>query len=160
MPTDRMELRQAAEQDIPTLLTVLHAAFEEYRGQLDPPSGVHQETGETLRQKMQAGNAVLARVNNQVVGCVFFELEDDHLYLGRLSVLPQYRQQGVGRALIAYVEDRARVLNIARVQLGVRLALAALREYYERLGYQPIRYAAHEGFAEPTYVMMEKKVLD
>jgi hypothetical protein len=60
--------------------------------------------------------------------------------------------------LVEYVEDRARALNVARVELGVRLALPYLQVYYEALGYRPIRYGAHEGYTEPTYMILAKDV--
>ena len=70
-----------------------------------------------------------------------------------------FRSYGVGQALTEYVERRARALGIPRVQLGVRTALPHLQAYYERLGYHVVRYEAHEGYAVPTYVVMEKPVV-
>ncbi|HET8679275.1 MAG TPA: GNAT family N-acetyltransferase [bacterium] len=155
MEEKSVHLRQATGGEIPILLTVLHAAFEEYRGRLDPPSGVHNETVETLRQKLKTGAAVLARIGDDVAGCVFYQQEPTYVYLERLSVLPTYRRQGVGRALVDYVEQKARRLKLP-VQIGVRLPLADIRVFYERLGYRVVRCAAHEGYSEPTYAVMQK----
>jgi len=151
-------LREATDDDASVILRVLHTAFEEYRGHLDPPSGVHSETVETIRGKLRVGGAVLAVVDGTVAGCVFYQPEGSHLYLSRLAVLPQYRDQGLGRALTQYVERRAQEVNLQRVQLGLRLVLADLRAYYERLGYHFVRQGAHEGYAAPTYVVLEKQV--
>ncbi|MGH2405709.1 MAG: GNAT family N-acetyltransferase [bacterium] len=96
----RLHLREATDDEVPILLAVLQAAFEQYRGRLDPPSGVHSETLETIRQKLKTGSAVLALVDDEVAGCVFYQQQASHMYLGRLSVLPKYRRQGVGQALI------------------------------------------------------------
>lgn len=152
----RVHLREATDDEVPVLLAVLQAAFEQHRGRLDPPSGVHSETIETIRQKLKTGFAVVALVNDDVAGCVFYQPQPTHVYLGRLSVLPRYRGRGVGRALIDYVEGRARTLGIPRMQIGVRLLLTDIRAYYERLGYRVVRYTAHEGYTEPTSVVMEK----
>lgn len=152
-----VHLRQATYDDIPILLTVLHAAFEEYRGRLDPPSGVHSETVETVRQKLNTGAAVLARIGDDMAGCVFYREEPTHVYLERLSVLPKYRRLGVGRRLVEYVDQRAHMLKLP-VQIGVRLSLTDIRAFYERLGYSVVRYAAHTGYSEPTYVVMQKDV--
>jgi len=151
-------LRDATVEDIPALVAVLHAGFEEYRGRLDPPSGVHNETAETIRKKLNMDSAVVAENDGDVIGCVFYVHEASCLDLGRLAVLPQYRRQGVGRALVEYVENRARALQVTRVELGVRLALPRLQAYYEALGYRPIRRGAHEGYAESTYVVLAKDV--
>jgi len=151
-------LREATAVDIPTLVTLVHTAFEDYRGRLEPPSGAHSETAETLRQALQTGWAALALIHDEAVGCVFYQQEDEHMYLGRLSVLQPFRRSGVGQALTEYVEQRARALGLPRVQLGVRTALPHLQAYYERLGYHVVRYEAHEGYTVPTYVVMEKQV--
>jgi ribosomal protein S18 acetylase RimI-like enzyme len=155
---DDLVLRDATAADAALLVGVLHAAFEEYRGRLDPPSGVHGETVATVRQNLTRACAVLALQGEAVAGCVFCEPQADHLYLSRLAVLPAYRRAGVGRALVAAVEQRAPALHLLRVRLGVRLALTELRAAYERMGYRPIEYHAHPGYPAPTYVVLEKEV--
>lgn len=157
--SESIVLREATAADIATLVMLVRTAFEDYRGRLDPPSGAHNETPETLRQALQTGFAALALVNDAAVGCVFYRQEDEHMYLGRLSVLQPFRRYGVGQALMEYVEQRTRALGLPRVQIGVRTALPHLQAYYERLGYHVVRYEAHEGYTVPTTLVMEKSVL-
>lgn len=152
-------LREATQADIPTLVAIVHAAFGEYRDRLEPPSGAHRETPVSIQQALHTGWAVLACINDTAAGCVFFHQENNHLYLGRLSVLPAFRRHGLGRVLTEYVEQRARALGIPCVQLGVRTALPHLQAYYERLGYRMVRYEAHPGYTVPTSVVMEKQVV-
>jgi ribosomal protein S18 acetylase RimI-like enzyme len=158
MATPDPVLREATAADIPTLVAVVQAAFEEYRGRLDPPSGAHRETGETIGHFLTVGWVVLAVMHGEVAGCVFYQRQDDHLYLGRLSVLPPYRRYGIGQALTEYVERRAQALHVPCVQLGVRLALPHLQAYYARQGYRVVRYETHAGYTAPTSVVMEKHV--
>jgi N-acetylglutamate synthase-like GNAT family acetyltransferase len=154
-----MVLREATYDDIPTLVTLIHTAFEEYRGRLEPPSGAHRETAQSIGIYLQQDRAVLALLNDRAVGCVCYHQEGEYVYFGRLAVLPAFRQHGVGLALITYVEQQAQDLGAQRVQLGVRIALPHLQAYYERLGYRVVCYEAHEGYTEPTSVVMEKQVL-
>jgi predicted N-acetyltransferase YhbS len=149
-------LRQAMDADVATIVAVVHAAFDEYRGRLDPPSGAHLETAEIIRQKMIQARVLLAQAGGEVIGCVFYESEGDHLYLSRLAVLPSWRGRGIGGRLLEAVERLAEELHCRRVRLGVRIALAPLRAYYERRGYQPVEYCTHAGYTEPTYVMLQK----
>lgn len=151
-----LQLREAADSDLETIVAVIRAAFAEYEGRLDPPSGGARDTVESLREKIADGNAVLALLDDQVIGCVFYRPDCDHLYFGRLAVLPAHRQRGVGRALIAYVEERARTLGLPRIRIGVRIGLPELFAAYERIGYRTIAEHSHEGYAQPTYVSMEK----
>ena len=151
-------LREAQEQEASEILRVMQAAFMEYNGVLDPPSGVHHETTESVKQKIQAGNFILAEINHEIVGCVFCENKGSYMDLGRLSVIPKYRNQGIGKMLISQVEDIARQNQIPNVRLGVRIALDTVRLYYERLGFRIISFETHAGYSQPTYVLMEKAV--
>jgi predicted N-acetyltransferase YhbS len=151
-------LREATDQDAPLLLQVLQTAFEEYRGRLDPPSGAHSETVEKLRQKLTTSHVVVAEVEGEIAGCVFYEAENGSMHLERLAVLPSYRRRGLGRRLIDYVEAQARALNLPHVRLGVRVVLKDNWAYYERLGYRLIEYKSHAGYSEPTYVILEKEI--
>jgi predicted N-acetyltransferase YhbS len=159
LETQTMVLREATQDDVPTLVALIRTAFEEYRGRLEPPSGAHRETAASIGHYLQQGHAVLALLNGQAVGCVCYHQEGEHVYFGRLSVLPTFRQHGVGLALITYVEQQARALGVKRTQLGTRIALPHLQAYYERLGYRVVRYEAHAGYDVPTSVVMEKQVL-
>jgi predicted N-acetyltransferase YhbS len=152
-------LREATGADAAAIQGVIHAAFAEYRGKLEPPSGAHNETVATVREKLAAGRALLASAGGDAVGCVFYEPEADHIYLYRLAVVPAYRRRGLGQALIARVEERARELRLPRVRIGVRTALARQQAYYQRLGYRPVEARAHPGYAEPTYLILEKQIL-
>ena len=151
-----ISVRAATEADIPTIVALIHAAFKEYDGVIDPPSGAHKESTEKIREKLSTEQAVLALLDAQIVACVFYRDEGDYMYFGRLAVLPAYRNRGISAALISYVEARARELGLRSVRLGVRVALPHLRARYERLGYRVIEQRSHAGYTEPTYLVMEK----
>lgn len=151
-----VQIRPATENDLETLVDLLHRAFQEYQGVLDPPSGTHKETVESVRAKMEAGGWALAESGGEPVGCVWFEHQDDALYIGRLSVPPEYRGRGIANALMDYVEHQAQKEGILRTTLGVRLALPAMRAMYERRGYQLFRYETHPGYDAPTYALLQK----
>jgi GNAT superfamily N-acetyltransferase len=153
---ERVILRDATKEDGPTLLTLMHAAFEEYKNVLAPPSAAHTETLGSVLKRLTAGYAVLALTGSEPVGFAFYEPKGAHLYFSRLSVLPRFRNRGIGRALIEYVEGRARATGASGVRLGVRLQLPHLVRRYEQLGYRITEYHTHPGYAQPTFVYMEK----
>lgn len=149
----------AYEVDLPVLLRLIQAAFEEHRGKLDPPSGVFKETVESLRAKWNRGGGFIAYHEDNAAGGVLYEPEEGFMYLGRLAVPPEFRGQGVARALVETVEQQARTLNLPCVRLGVRVQLPRNRQMFEHLGYQVIRYDCHPGYTEPTMMMLEKKLV-
>ena len=54
-----------------------------------------------------------------------------------LAVAPQFRGQGIGRALLAAVEDEARRLGCCKVTMEVRADNTLAQELYRRVGFRP-----------------------
>jgi GNAT superfamily N-acetyltransferase len=153
----QLTIAEACIEDAPVLLALLQAAFEEYEGKLTPPSGAHDETVDTVRARLAAGAAALAHLGEEAAGFAFYEPAGDLVYLGRLSVLPRFRNHGIGGAIVEYVERRAKQAGAAGVRLGVRLQLPHLIARYQRLGYGITQYKTHRGYDQPTWVYMEKR---
>lgn len=151
-------IRDITAYDVPWVVDVIRAAFEEYRGRFDPPSSAHHKTAEVVRRELADGGAFVACDIQTIVGCVFYHSYPDHLYLDRLAVVPSYRGQGIARALILAVEQRAGQYGLGEVRLSVRLVLENNRAYYERLGYTFLRYDTHAGYTMPTSVTLCKQV--
>ncbi|MDQ6603413.1 MAG: GNAT family N-acetyltransferase [Chloroflexota bacterium] len=157
MKTDDFTIREATDADVPAVVGVLRTAFAE-QATLAPPSGALSETEESVRALMETARIALAVVDGRIGGCQFFEPKGDHLYLFRLAVLPDYRQHGIGGALIAYAEAQARAMDLPRAQFSVRLALPRQRAFYERMGYRVVGLGTHAGFAAPTSATLEKAI--
>lgn len=151
-------LREATLQDADLLTQIIRAAFAEYDGKIDPPSGAHSETPEQIREKLTQGGGTLALIGTDYAGCIIYYPQEDYLYLGRLSVLPPFRRFGVGRSLVERVEHQAIQINLPKVQLGVRLALPSNRAFFEKLGYRAVSEHHHAGYTEPTFATLEKRL--
>lgn len=158
MTESTVVVREATRRDVPILLRLIHAAFEEYRGQLDPPSGAHSDTAGLLSLHLQVEHALIAEVGGEPAGCVFYHISDRSLYMHRLAVSPDWRRQGVGAALVAAVERQARDLLMDWVTLGVRISLPANRRFYEKREYQVYEFASHPGYEQITFALMRKWV--
>ena len=158
MTESAVVVREATRQDVPVLLKLIHTAFEEYRGQLDPPSGAHSDTARLLNLYLQVERALIAEVGGEPAGCVFYHISDRSLYMHRLSVPPDWRRQGVGAALVAAVEHQARDYFMDWVTLGVRVTLPANRRFYEKRDYQVYEFASHRGYKQITFARMRKWV--
>ena len=136
MTTD-LRITPASVDDVPLVYQIMQAAFAEYLGVLNPPSGVHAETVDDVTHAMREGGAVLAWIGNQAVGSARYAfLENGHCYVGRVSVLPQYRGQGIASAIMLCVEGVARDHGCTAMEIAVRLILDSNVHLYERIGYQ------------------------
>ena len=148
----------AAPQDLAGAVAVIHRAFSTLAGRIDPPSAALDETEDSLAARSGSGGAVfVARLDGEIVGAVCAEPKPDgSLYLDRLAVDPGRTGRGIGRALVAAVEDFARQTGHDRVTLGVRLLLADNIALFRHLGYAETSRKAHPGFSEPTSMNLAK----
>ena len=157
--SQEIAIRAAQPADTPALLDLIHAAFAEYAGRLDPPSGAHAETAASLQRLFDVGEtAALATVAGAPVGCVFLARHGVEMYAHRLAVLPAWRGQGVGQALMAWVEEQAQVAGCRYVRVAVRLALPGNIAFYARRGYTAIIESSHPGYSTPTFVHMTREL--
>jgi GNAT superfamily N-acetyltransferase len=138
-----LEIHRATLEEAPLVLHIMQAAFAEYAGVLNPPSGANHETLTDVQKAMTDGGALLAWDCDLAVGSARFRPEPDCMYVGRVAVLPEYRGKGVGAALMAAMEDVAREAGRSKIRLGVRMALPGNLMFYEKLGYTVVEIGPH-----------------
>jgi ribosomal protein S18 acetylase RimI-like enzyme len=139
MAAEHVHFTRATREDAARVHRITQAAYAEYHGVLDPPSGVDREGVVDVERALAEGGAVLAWVDDTAVAAVRFHHAADHLAVERLAVIPTARGQGIARMLLGYLEDLARQSHLPEVRLGVRLSLPRNVELYRRLGYRVCR---------------------
>ena len=155
--SDTLVLRAATATDAAAIAATIAASFEQYRGRLEPESGAFRETAESIAAELaRESGAIVAERNGRMVACVMVKLEEDDLYFGRLSVVPEARGEGISRRLVEAVEDEARRRELAGVRLGVRIVLVENQKLFSSMGYVETSREAHEGFDHPTSINMRK----
>jgi ribosomal protein S18 acetylase RimI-like enzyme len=77
-----------------------------------------------------------AREGGEIVGSVWLEAGPEVFYLGMLAVSPTLQATGLGRALVAEAERRARALGASTMRLTVIAQRETLIAWYERQGYR------------------------
>jgi ribosomal protein S18 acetylase RimI-like enzyme len=137
------DIRLATIDEASLVHRIMQAAFAEYIGVLDPPSGANRETVADVEQAMSQGGAVLGYVDQTPVGSGRFRLEPNFLYIGRMAVLPEQRGAGIGRAMMDFMEHVAAERHLAEVHLGVRMTLPQNLSFYEKLGYSVLEIGTH-----------------
>lgn len=150
--------RLAAPGQAALVLGLIQLAFEEYRGRLEPPSAALEETLETVKATMHAGGAALAEAGGQAVAAALFRSRDDCLYVGRVSVIPAHRGRGIARGLMLFLEDQARRLGRAAIEIGVRESLPSNVALYRGLGYRITASEPHPRGPAFNSLTMRKEV--
>jgi len=108
---------------------------------------------------MTKGTVLVADRDGDLIGCVAVQRKADFAYAGRLAVDPAARGAGIGPALMVEAEALARAMGAKRLRVDVRLALAENRAFFRALGFVEMDQRCHPGFAEPTYVELEKTLV-
>ncbi len=65
----------------------------------------------------------------------------------------------LARALMDEAEREARRRGLTRMTLGVRLALEDNRRLFASCGFEETTLHRHEGFSEPTWGTMERRLV-
>jgi GNAT superfamily N-acetyltransferase len=157
MTTDvKHVLRALCRADAPAAAALIRAAFAAQALQTDPPSSALKEDDASIAAALEEGGGGCAEAPSGMVGAVLWRQTETGLYLGRLAVHPDWRGQGIARALVALAEEEARRLGCARLHLGVRLVLEDNRRLFRSCGFVEGDQHAHPGYDMPTSVDMEK----
>jgi GNAT superfamily N-acetyltransferase len=73
-------------------------------------------------------------------------------------VARSHRGLGIAKALVAAAEAAATRMRLPRVHLSTRLPLIDNRRLFAACGFVETTRHAHPGYAEPTFVDMEKRL--
>jgi len=151
-------LRIATPSDASAIADLVRLAFGAQSRPTNPPSGALKETADTIRNHLLRGGGAIAEVDSAAVGTLLWEEQDDALYLSRLAVHPAHRRRGIGRALVDLAERETWRRALVRMTLGVRLVLEDNRRLFASCGFVETTLHRHEGFSEPTWVAMERRL--
>ncbi len=126
-----ISIRIATENDIDAIVRLVNKAFlvEQFfieRDRTDPA---------TVRALMEKGMFLVAEEDSSLVGCVYSELRIERGYFGMLSIDPPRQGVGVGRQLVAAVEQYFRDAGCRFSDLKIVNVRTDLHEMYHRWGY-------------------------
>ena len=151
-------IRAARAEDAATIAELVRLAFAAQSRPTNPPPGALKETAATIGEHLVHGGGAIFETDGGLVGAVLWAEDDGALYLSRLAVHPAHRRRGIARALIDEAEREAGRRGLARMTLGVRLVLDDNRRLFASCGFTETTLHGHEGFSEPTWVTMERRL--
>ena len=104
----------------------------------------------------RSDSLVLAhRREGRLAGFAIMQFGDTRAHLNLLAVEPRWQRAGIGRAMITWLEDSARVAGTFTITLELRAGNGAARRFYEALGYHETgRLAGYYQRREDALTMM------
>ena len=142
--------------DAAAVAAPIRAAFAAQSVATDPPPSALRVSTADVATHLSRGGGAVAEAAGRLAGSALWTDQDGGLYLSRLAVTPAFRRCGVARALVAAAEAAAWQAGLARMRLSTRLVLLDNRRLFATCGFVETTCEAHPGYAEPTFVNMEK----
>ncbi len=133
------KIRQAVEDDIPELFDLIQA-LAEYEKLLDRVTGTVEQLQEHLFGSRIYAEAIVTEIDAKIVGfALFFPnystfLTKPGIYLEDLFVLPEYRRQGIGKAMLSYLGNLAKSRDAGRLEWSVLDWNESAIAFYQSMG--------------------------
>lgn len=155
-----IRLRPITLADAAAVAALIRTAFAAQSIITDPPPSALRVTEADVAAHLASGGGAVADADSVIVGSALWIEQDGGIYLSRLAVHPAWRGRGIAKALVAAGEAEAREKKQPRIHLSTRIPLLDNRRLFAACGFVETTREAHPGYAEPTSVHMEKRLLD
>ena len=134
------KIRTCTQEDIGILVKIIRSSFKDVAErfgltQENAPRHPSNCTEDWIRKDLER-DVTYFIIENEAAGCVALEMANSEVcHLERLAVLPNYRRRGFGKALVAHVLSRAKLLGAHRVSIGIIAEQTELKNWYKRIGF-------------------------
>lgn len=133
------QIRQAIADDVPHIFSLIQA-LAEYEKLSHQVTGTVEDLREHLFGDRVYVEAIVVEVEDKVVGFALFLpnystfLTKPGIYLEDLFVLPKYRRQGIGKAMLSYLGKLAIARNAGRIEWSVLDWNESAIAFYQSMG--------------------------
>jgi N-acetylglutamate synthase-like GNAT family acetyltransferase len=136
------KIRNCTQDDIGVLVETIRKSFRDVakRFGLTPENAPRHPSNcqeEWIKKDIDRGAMYFIMENEGLVsGCIAIEKANlEVCYLERLAVLPDHRQQRLGKALVEHVLSQAKLLNVQNVNIGIIAKHTELKNWYRKIGF-------------------------
>lgn len=158
-------IREVKREDIPICVDLIKKSFMTVADELGltpenaPGFTAFAVTSERLYHQMDHENRQMYVYQENGVLCGYYSLFMQHseAWLNHLAVLPAYRHNGIGQALLNHAFDRAQKAGCTVVYIDIVEENTVLRKWYEDNGAIHVGLKEYDSF--PFTVGNMKKVL-
>lgn len=137
-----MEIIQAERKDYNLLASIVSKSNKDVAELFDltinnAPKHPSFCTPEWILSDFDRGQKYFISTDNGVEnGCVAFEQPNNETaYLNRLSVLPEFRNIGIGAALVHHIIDYSKENKVSNISIGIIADHTQLKEWYLKHGF-------------------------
>jgi ribosomal protein S18 acetylase RimI-like enzyme len=146
------EIRRARPDEAAMVAETVDAAYREYVERIGRKPAPMLASYPDL---IERGVVFVLVEGDRVQGVLVLIPGDDYLRLENIAVHPELQGQGLGRRMMTFVEDRARMAGLLEVRLYTNELMTENRDFYGRLGYEETDRREVDGFRR---VFMRKQL--
>ena len=149
-----MNIRSAMPSDLAEMVAMNHPV-QKYHARLRPDIIRSPDTHDMkplFAEFLAKENfrVVVAEEPGGLVGLAIYEIRQrgetlitcarSSVYVHQMSVAPERKRKGIGKALLQYIRAQAKELGITSVELDVWSANATAKKFYKAIGFAPVRH--------------------
>ncbi len=124
-----MQIRPYRETDQDAVIALWQVVFS------DAPPWNPPKVDIQRKLSMQRDLFLVATIDETVVGSAMSGYDGHRGWVYYVAVHPSYQRQGIGRELMAAVEERLTRLGCPKINLQVRASNQGAAAFYQKLGY-------------------------
>lgn len=126
---DSVILRPAAPEDSVAIGNLARDAFAMYTERIGKePEPMVVDYGEIIER----GGMMVAMLGEQIAGYVEIYVRDDHLFIDKIAVSPEFQNQGIAHAVYGLIAVTARAHGLTRLRLYTNAAMHENISLYEQ----------------------------
>ena len=147
---DEISIREARDDELDIVASLIVDAFAEYAARMSPDAwSFFAHDISNVRGRLGDARLLVAERDGHIVGSVTLYTDWRGAQAGAysvrlLAVPPEHRGQGVGRALMEGVLQRAREAGVTRIVMTTVQEMESIRDLSEELGFIRDRALDHE----------------
>lgn len=131
-------IRKADINDVKAIQAIINEAFNKYINEAGIPGKIDalKETPEDIINDINTKEVFIAIVNNTPVGTIRVEIKRDKTaFITRFGVLSGYQNNGIGKAIMNYLDKFLVSKNIEKVYLYTASKHKDLVRFYYSMGF-------------------------
>lgn len=131
-----MKIKLVQKKDAGIIHDLMIRAFSVYKDET-PPSSALDETVESILSAINEGEqGLICFIDQEPVGMVRFRITELGCYFYRLSVLPEKQGLGIGKKLLASLEQYAIQNHVKELSCKVRMSIQKNIRLYQSIGFE------------------------
>lgn len=158
-------ITKAVVADAPSLDKLVNSAYrgdssrQGWTTEADLLDGTRTDAAAIVELIQTPGTTLLKYVEeNEILGCVELQNQDDKLYLGMLTVRPHLQGKGIGKKLLKAAEEEAKKQKCTSIFMTVISVRKELIDWYVRHGYQLTGERKPFAFNDPRFGQPKMKL--